>query len=232
MIDNVCMCTAEEYTRFVDSKATNFKVLSVCKADLRPILTYCKPLPNLETVEIPRTCPHINYCINMEYVKMEKFPLLNRIVYERSGKDVFDPHKENEYVFNGNIFYKLCRNRDKIECAKTLFWCIRKTFAGLDKNVVKKICREYVMLPYDLFCKEEMELREKHWKRSELLKQKIYLERQTEKNARIRVILGNDRNKLLKRVRDLDDKIDQSEKTFQSFVLQNTQIDLKLKFCE
>jgi len=232
MIDNVCLLTAEEYSRFVDRNATNFKVLPVCKSDMRQVLLHCKPLPNLETIEIPKTCPHHGYFVNMENVKMEKFPLLTRVVYERSGKDVFEPHKENEYVFNGDIFYKLCRNRDKIECAKTLFWCIRKTFPGLDKNVVKKICREFVMLPYDLFCKEEMELREKHWKRSELLKQKTYLERQREKNARTREILGNDRNKLLKRLRDLDEKLDQTELSIQSVDLQNAQIDLKLKFCE
>ncbi len=230
MIDNVCLCIWEAYVGFIDSKARNFKVLTVCKADMRQVLTFCNPLPNLETIEIPKTCPHHNYFINMENVKMEKFPLLTRIVYGVSGKDVFEPHKENEYVSNGDVFYKLCRNRDKIECAKTLFWCIRKTFAGLDKNVVKKICREYVMLPYEMYCKEEMKLREKFWNRSELLKQKTYLDRQREKNARTREILTVERKKLSKRLRNLDDKLDQAELSVQSFDLQHAQIDLKLKF--
>ncbi len=227
---SVCHYSSNDYIALINLHGKKFKVLKVCAEKLFTILNGCVSLPMLEKVEIVKECDYgISIHKTFDPHWLQKFPLLTSIIYQGDGKNVFKGNEPDCVVANAKIFYQLCENRDKIECAKTLFWCIRKTYSGLDKNVVKKICREYVSLPYQLLCKEEKELRDNHWIPGVLKKRRIQLQSKLDKVIRTQTIMRNEKEKLYDRIDKLNKKIDACDDSFKNII---TELEQKKKMQE
>jgi hypothetical protein len=89
-------------------------------------------------------------------------------------------------MYPATTLYYFCeRNKEKIHCAMLLFYVMRKQYPLIDRNVAKRICREYIELDYNLPCKEEIYLYIVWQPEALVKKRKVLLEENTQKQEEI-----------------------------------------------
>lgn len=62
--------------------------------------------------------------ISLEYVKKNKFKKLKRLVYIRNIDDIFNLEGLTEYMVKVELFYKIHKERIKIDVIKGLIWSV------------------------------------------------------------------------------------------------------------
>lgn len=145
------------------------KALKICADQLLHFFTDNRHWPNLVTVVCCTCCrTYLEHIKSIELTRKESFPILIG-VYCVPPKFEFCTHEANVYYTNAHVVYFLKRNREKIRSALLLYFCIQKRYPFIDRNVVRKICREYTNHVSEIPCKEEDEIR-KVWRKAKLEK--------------------------------------------------------------
>jgi len=167
----------------------NEKSLIVCAEDLRLLLLGNRPWQNLVQI-ICCSCCEGNLEI-IELAKKESFPIL-RWLYCVPAKFEIYGHTANVYYKNAHVKYFLQRNRYKVRSALLLYYCIRKRYPLIDRNVVRRIARLYTEHVSEIPCEDEDEIR-KNWRKAKIEKlEKKYRQENTRYTKDIQILAKRD----------------------------------------
>ena len=116
---------------------------------------------------IDRNVQKVNLCVrHIRYMSVLSFPNLTTICFcacympPSKDWDVILKNKgnlpllqfikprfdmEKKFVLHKKMNYFLQWNRNKVQAAILFYLCIRKCYSLIDKNITKRICRDFVM---------------------------------------------------------------------------------------
>ena len=167
----------------------NEKSLMICAEDIRLLLLGNIQWHNLVQIVCCSTCDGSLEIITL--AKKESFPIL-RWLYCVPAKFEIYGHTANVYYKNAHVTYFLQRNRNKVRSALLLYFCIRKRYQLIDKNVVRRIARLYTEHVSDIPCEDEDEIR-KQWRKAKIEKlEKKYRQENTRYTKDIQILVKRD----------------------------------------
>lgn len=174
---NLCRIDKDTYPDYFNTNCKT-QFLVVCSKMLMFIFNGSFVFPNLRGIIVSKFCTCRLSLID-HIISHKQFPRLCGIKKETPTEGQYENfvkgHTMEEMYPATSLYYFCERNKEKIHCAMLLFYVMRKQYPLIDRNVAKRICREYIELDYNLPCQEEIVLY-KNWQPETLVKKRKVLE--------------------------------------------------------
>ena len=156
---NLCDLSKYAYDEYLNANCKT-QFLVICGKMLE-FMFKKHTFPNLRGIVVSKFCTCRVSLNDNTTVSHKQFPRLCGIKMEQEeGKyeNYLKGHTPAEMYPATKLYYFCERNKEKIHCAMLLFYVMRKQYPLIDRNVAKRICREYIELDYNLPCREELYL--------------------------------------------------------------------------
>ncbi len=184
---NLCHIHKDTYPDYFNANLKN-EFLVVCSRMLMFIFNGSFVFPNLRGIVVSKFCT-CRLSLVDHPMSHKQFPRLCGIKKETQTEGEYENfvkgHTVTEMYPATTLYYFCERNKEKIHCAMLLFYVMRKQYPLIDRNVAKRICREYIELDYNLPCKEEIYLYIVWQPETLMKKRKVLLEENVQKHEEI-----------------------------------------------